>query len=78
MALVYALITHDEGNLILGIQTNTDLESDTKTQELLTERRFDKDGSREETVNHRGGLNLKDTHYMRCPFLWHLLQIGNY
>lgn len=35
VALVYALGTHEEGNLIKGTRTNTDLESDTKTQELL-------------------------------------------
>lgn len=35
VALVYTLGTHAEGKLILGTQTNTDLESDTKTQELL-------------------------------------------
>ena len=35
VALVYTTINHEEGNLILGTQTNTDLESDTKTQQLL-------------------------------------------
>lgn len=35
VALVYVLGSHEEGNLIMGTQTNTDLESDTKTQQLL-------------------------------------------
>jgi hypothetical protein len=35
VALVYTLENHEEGNLILGTQTNTDLEIDTKTQQLL-------------------------------------------
>lgn len=38
VALVYAVNTHEEGNLILGTQTNTDLESDTKTQKLLNDK----------------------------------------
>lgn len=35
VALVYTLNDHDEGNFILGTQTNTDLEADTKTQQIL-------------------------------------------
>lgn len=35
VALVYVINTHEEGNMIKGTQTNTDLESDTKTHELL-------------------------------------------
>ncbi len=35
VALVYVKDTHEEGNLIIGTETNVDLESDTKTQELL-------------------------------------------
>jgi hypothetical protein len=35
VALVYALESHEEGNLILGTQTGAELESDTKTQQLL-------------------------------------------
>lgn len=35
VALVYAINSHEEGNMIKGTQTNTDLESDTKTYELL-------------------------------------------
>ena len=34
-ALVYSINSHEEGNMIKGTQTNTDLESDTKTYELL-------------------------------------------
>jgi len=35
VALVYSINSHEEGNMIKGSQTNTDLESDTKTYELL-------------------------------------------
>ena len=35
VALVYTINEHEEGNFILGTQTNTDLEADTKTQEIL-------------------------------------------
>lgn len=35
VALVYTIDEHEEGNFILGTQTNTDLESDTKTQQIL-------------------------------------------
>ena len=35
VAIVYAINSHEEGNIIKGTQSNTDLESDTKTQELL-------------------------------------------
>jgi hypothetical protein len=35
VALVYALESHEEGGLIFGTQTGADLESDTKTQQLL-------------------------------------------
>ena len=35
VALVYSINSHEEGNMIKGTQTNTDLESDTKTYELL-------------------------------------------
>jgi hypothetical protein len=35
VALVYALESHEEGKLILGTQTGAELESDTKTQQLL-------------------------------------------
>lgn len=35
VALVYSKNSHEEGNMIKGSQTNTDLESDTKTYELL-------------------------------------------
>ncbi len=35
VAIVYVKDTHEEGNLIIGTETNVDLESDTKTQELL-------------------------------------------
>ena len=37
VALVYSINSHEEGNMIKGTQTNTDLESDTKTYELLNE-----------------------------------------
>ena len=33
VALVYSINSHEEGNIIKGTQTNTDLESDTKTYE---------------------------------------------
>lgn len=38
VAFVYAINSHEEGNMIKGSQTNTDLESDTKTYELLNRR----------------------------------------
>ncbi|MBO5259332.1 MAG: hypothetical protein J6B26_02995 [Agathobacter sp.] len=38
VALVYTVKEHEEGNYILGTQTNTDLESDTKTQQILNKK----------------------------------------
>ena len=35
VSLVYSINSHEEGNMIKGTQTNTDLESDAKTYELL-------------------------------------------